>query len=332
MAVPEPLGLTRRTVLTGAAALLAAGTAGFTTQRPAHAADLPQIRAAAAGWTGRNGELLVLTADPATESDYALRLLTAAKSVPRSATAAGTAAELGPPLPLPLPADFHPHSMTARGATLWITGTVEIAPDRARPALVRIEDATASYAELPIPKAIRSGIATAISPHGENGIAVVIEGCPDPHLAVITRSHLALSEDNGRTWTGRPIATGLVEGYGTVLTETDEGLFLAVAGGDGTQTVHTTSTTRAAAKRTVLTRSTTRPFTGRPMAAVATADHVSIFTDHEGTVRESHFTLKGQPIESSLDCACQGEILAVPGRRGIWLETDGKTIHIRETD
>jgi hypothetical protein len=333
MADPEPLGLTRRTVLTGAAALLAAGTAGITTQRPAHAADLPQIRAAAAGWTGRNGELLVLTADPATESDCTLRLLTAAESPARSqlSTAPGIAAELGPPLPLPLPADFHPRSMAARGATLWITGALEIAPDRARPALVRIEDATASYVDLPVPKAIRSGIATAISPHGDNGIAVVIEGCPDPHLAVITRSHLALSDDNGRTWTGRPIASGLVEGYGTVLTETDQGLFLAVAG-EGTQTIHTTSTISASARRTVLTRATSRPFTGRPMAAVATADHVSIFTDHEGAVRESRFTLKGQPLESSPDCACQGEILAVPGRRGTWLETDGNTIYIRGTD
>lgn len=325
MAVPEPLGLTRRTVLTGAAALLAAGTAGLTVPRPARAAALPQIRAAAAGWTGRGGELLVLTADPATETDYALRLLTAA------ADPAATA-ELGPPLPLPLPADFRPHSMAALGDTLWITGAVELAPDEARPALVRLHESTSTYTELPVPGTIRSGIATAIAPHGAHGLAVAIEGCPDRHLAVITSAHLALSDDNGRTWTGRPIAAGLGEGYGTVLTETDQGLFIAVGNGEGTQTIHATRFgMRPESTRGRFPRSATLTDAGRPMAAIAAAGHISVFSDHHGTVTETRFTSDGTPLESSPACACQGEILAVPGSPGTWLETDGQTIHIRDT-
>ncbi|WP_205326047.1 hypothetical protein [Glycomyces sp. YM15] len=319
MAVPESLGLTRRTVLTGAAALLAAGTAGLTAPRPARAEGLPQVRAAAAGWAGSNGELLVLTADPATEADYALRLLAATEDP-------DAGAELGSSLPLPLPEGFHPHSMAALGDVLWVTGAVELAPDRVRPALVRVHESTAAHAELPVPKAIRSGIATAITPIGDRGLAVVLEGCPDPHLTAISRSHLAVSKDHGRTWTGRPLASGLGEGYGTVLTESDHGLFIAVVDGDGTQTVHTT------AKTGVLRQAARLPDAGRPMAAVATDDHVRVFSDRDGTVAQTRFTAKGDILESSPDCGCSGEILAVPGRRGTWLETDGSTIHIRSTD
>jgi hypothetical protein len=313
MAVPEPLGLTRRTVLTGAAALLTAGTAGLAVPRPACAASLPQIRAAAAGWMGRGGELLVLTADPATEADYALRLLTPTENP-------DSGAELGPPLPLPLPAGFHPHSMAALGDTLWVTGATELAPDRARPALVRVRDSKATYAPLPLPKTIRSGIATAVAPLGDRGLAVAIEGCPDPHLAVITRAHLALTADDGRSWTDRPLATGLGEGYGTVLAATGSGLFAVVADGEGAQTIRV-------GKR--LSKAATLTDAGRPMAAVAAADHVSVFSDHHGTVTETRFTHTGAPLEAAPGCACRGEILAVPGRPGTWLETDGQTIHIR---
>lgn len=318
MAVPEPLGLTRRTILTGAAALLAAGTAGLTVPRPARAAGLPQIRAAAAGWIGRGGELLVLTADPATEADYALRLLSAPED-----PAGG--AELGPPLPLPLPPVFHPHSMAALGDTLWITGAVELAPDQARPALVRVRDSKAAYAPLPVPKTIRSGIATAIAPLGAQGLAVAIEGCPDRHLAVITSAHLALTADAGRTWTDRPLATGLGEGYGTVLTAHDRGLFIVTGNGEGAQAI---STARFMAPPGL---AATVAEAGRPMAAVAAADHVSVFSDHHGTVTETRFTITGTPLEAAPACACQGEIHAVPGRPGTWIETDGQTIHIRGT-
>jgi hypothetical protein len=313
MAVPEPLGLTRRTILTGAAALLAAGTAGISAPRPVHAADVPQIRAAATGWTGRNGELLVLSADPA-GTDYTLRILQPADP--------NTAAELGPPLPLPLPADFHPHSMAALGPALWITGAVETAPDRARPALVRMANGTATYVAMPIPNEIRSGIATAITSSGAGGLAVAIEGCPDPHLAAITRSHLADSPDGGRTWTERPLAVGLGEGYGTVLTATERGLFAAVADGAGTQTVHLGGPNRDPVA--------TLSGAGRPMAAVAATDYVRVFSDRDGAVTEHRFTTEGAPFESAGSCACRGEILAVPGSRGLWLEVDGATVHVRE--
>jgi hypothetical protein len=312
MAVPEPPGLTRRSVLTGAAALLAAGTAGLAVPAPVRAAGLPQIRAAAAGWTGRDGEVLVLTADPATEDDYVLRLLHGADP-----------AELGPPLPLELPSGFHPHSMAALGDTLWITGAAELAPDRARPALVRVRDRTAAYAALPVPKTIRSGIATAIVPVGPRGLAVVIEGGPDPHLAVITRAHLARTADGGRTWTDRPLADGLGEGYGTVLTAHGTGLFIATADGRGTQTI------RTAADRGAPTRAAETAEAGRPMAAVAAADHVSVFSDQHGTVTETRYTPTGSLLEAAPSCACRGEVLAVPGRPGTWLETDGRTIRIR---
>ncbi|SDD84134.1 hypothetical protein [Glycomyces harbinensis] len=311
-------GLTRRTLLTGAAALLAA-TAATAAPRRAEAADLPQIRAAAAGWTGRRGELLVLTADPVTEADYALRLL--------EATEPDAPAELGPPLPIPLPADFHPHSMAALGSVLWVTGAVELDHDRARPALVRIEHAEGAYTQLPVPKAIRSGIATGVTPFGATGLAVVLEGCPDPHSAVVTRSHLAISTDAGRTWTQRRLASGLGEGFGTVLTGTGQGLFAATGDQDGTQTIHIGSKERIEAVATI-------PGTGRPMAAVAEADGVRVFSDRDGTVGLARYAGDGTPLgsaadESAADCACSGEIFAVPGSPGLWLETDGVKVHIR---
>lgn len=326
-----PPGLTRRSVLTGAAALFATGAAGAIAPFPAFAAptDHRQIRAAAAGWTGRNGELLVLTADPDTEADFALRILTDPGGDPD----ARTPAVPGPPLPLPLPAAFRPHSMAATGPVLWITGAMELAHDRARPALIRIEDGTATETPLPVPDQIRSGIATAITPLGEDGLAVAVEGGPDPHLAVITRSHLALSLDRGRTWTERPLATGLGEGYGTVLTETDHGLFAAVADTGGTQTLHTAA--RPANPADLRLESVaTLPGAGRAMAAVACDGHVSVFSDQDGTATETRFAHDGAPLETNAghpteNCGCSGEILAVPGRRGLWLETDGTAVHIR---
>lgn len=313
MVISEPSRLTRRTLLTGAAAF-AAGTA-LGSPTPAHQhSDLGEglrVHAAAAGWTGRNGELLVLTAEA--NDDYALRLLEAADP--------SAAAELGPPLPLPLPTGFHPHSMAALGPVLWITGAVETAPDQARPALVRIEHGIAAYTAIPIPPEIRSGIATAITPLGTHGLAVAVEGSPDPHLAVLSRSHLVTSADGGRTWTGRPLATELGEGYGTVLTETAHGLFAAVADGSGAQAIHVGPGLEPIA---------TVPAAGRPMAAIAAADHVSVFSDRDGTVTETRFTSAGAPLESARDCACRGEILAVPGRPGLRLEIDGANVHIRE--
>jgi hypothetical protein len=316
MVISEPSRLTRRTLLTGAAAF-AAGTA-LSSPTPAHRPEGQphpgegvRVHAAAAGWTGRNGELLVLTAEA--DDDYALRLLEAADPT--------AAAELGPRLPLPLPTGFHPHSMAALNTVLWITGAVETAPDQARPALVRIENGTAAYAAIPIPPAIRSGIATAITPIGAHGLAVAIEGGPDPHLAVISRSHLATTADGGRTWTDRPLAAGLGEGYGTVLTATAHGLFAAVADGSGAQAVHVGPGREPVA---------TVPAAGRPMAAIAAADHVSVYSDRDGTVTETRFTSAGAALESVRDCGCRGEILAVPGRLGLRLEIDGANVHIRE--
>jgi hypothetical protein len=314
-------GLSRRTVLAGAAALIAAAGAGTLAPRRAHAAALPQIRAAAAGWTGHRGEILVLTADPETEADYALRLLE-----PGDPADPDAPAELGPPLQVPLPADFHPHSMAALGAVLWVTGAVELGHDLAQPALVRIEDGRAAYTALPVPDAIRSGVATAVAPLGDAGLAVVLEGCPDPHSAVVTRSHLAVSIDGARTWTEQRLASGLGEGYGTVLTGTGSGLFAATANQDGTQTIHIGAQEAGYRLGTV----PTLPGTGRPMAAVAEADGVSVFSERDGTVSRARYTIGGAPLEAA-DCACRGEVRAVPGSPGRWLETDGTAVHIRGT-
>lgn len=323
----ESARLTRRTVLSGAAALFAGGAASALVPAHALAAELPQLRAAATGWTGRHGELLVLTADRVTETDYAIRVLDAVlPEGPSDSNGAPEATgELGPPLDVPLPAGFHPHSMAALGPALWITGALEEGHDASRPALVRIEDGTAEYVDLPLPPQIRSGIAAAIAPVGESGLAVVMEGCPDPHLAVVTRCHLALSEDAGRTWTEQLIAENLGEGYGTVLAETDEGLFAVVGDGADSQTIHVGERSGDL----VLAPVANLPGAGRPMAVVASDAHVSVFSDQEGAVAETRFTAEGAPLESAADCACRGEILAVAGRRGLWLETDGSAVRIR---
>ncbi|MQM27432.1 hypothetical protein [Glycomyces albidus] len=321
--------LSRRTVLTGAAALIA-GAAGVPA-RPARAAQAPRIRAAAAGWSGRDGELLVLTeeSEPTGAADYALRVLEPAGAAEPGAAVTGA---LGPPLPLPLPGDFAPHSMAATGPVLWVTGARELAPDRVRPALVRIENGVGGYVDLPVPEDVRSGVATAASPLG-SGLAVAIEGGPGEHLAALSRSHLAVTADGARTWTGRRLADDLGEGYGTVLTETDRGLFAAVADGAGTQFAFTGRLTEATAL--VLAPAGTLPGAGRPMAAVAAAAHVSLFSDRDGAITETRFApgrTESGTGGTARDCACLGEVLAVPGRRGLRLETDGTTIHIRGLD
>ncbi|MEU5871806.1 hypothetical protein AB0A73_09635 [Glycomyces sp. NPDC047369] len=329
MAFTGPSGatprLSRRALLTGA---LLAGAAGLAPARAARAADAPQIRAAAAGWTGRNGELLVLTAD-ALDAGYALRILEPGEAVEPGAAVAGV---LGPPLPLPLPADFTPHSMAATGAVLWVTGARESAPGAVRPSLVRIEDADGGYADLPVPDDIGAGIATAIAPMGSDGIAVAIEGGADEHLTALSRSRLAVTADGGSTWAAGELADGLGEGYGTVLAETDRGVFAVAADGAGTQTAVNARLAEAGDPQLVLTPAGTYPGAGRPMAAVAADTHVSLFSDRDGAVTETRFTDDDRTeaaFGAAADCACQGEILAVPGRRGLWLETDGTTIHIR---
>lgn len=320
MVESEPSRLTRRTLLAGAAVFAAESALGSPAlaherksavgTRPVHSGEGPRVHAA----VDRNGELLVLTA---TDTEYTLNVL--------EADGPTAAAELGPSLPLSLPADFHPHSMAVLGPVLWITGALETEPDRARPALVRVENGAAVYAALPIPSEIGSGLATAITTIGSEGLAVAVEGGPDSHLTALTRSHLALSSDGGRTWTERPLATGLGEGYGTAATATARGLFAIVADGDATQTVH------IAFRGTRPRRVATVPEAGRPMAAVATDAGVSVFSDRDGTVIETRYTAAGAPLESTANCGCRGEVFAVPGRPGAWLETDGATVRIRGT-
>ncbi len=287
-------------MLGGAAAVLAAGIAS-----PArgHGTAAP-IRAAAA----RDGELLALT------EDYQIRRLTVTD---------GRAETCGP-AGITLPEDFHPHSMAALGEVLWITGAVELSPDRSLPALVRADGSGADYADLPVPDEIRSGVATSIAAVGESGLAVAVEGCPDPHLALVTSSRLATSGDAGASWSPHPLADGLGEGYGTRLAAAGERLFAVVADGGGTQAVHT------GPPGTELAPAATATGAGRPMAAVWTeAGVVRVFSDLHGEVRESRYTPVGRALESAPECACAGEVLAIPGRAGAWIESDADRISYR---
>ncbi|THV43009.1 hypothetical protein [Glycomyces buryatensis] len=308
MAALEPSGLTRRTMLIGAAAMLAAGAVA--PRAAGTAGTVPQIRSVAA----RGSELIALTADASTDDNYALQTLTV--------DGQGQAA-LGPALPMALPADFHPHSIAARAATIWVTGVIELAADRARPGLVRILSGRAAYVALPVPEQIRSGAATAIALPGEGTIAVAVEGSPDEHLALISRSHLAVSADDGRTWTHRPLADGLGEGYGTALADTGSGLFAVVAAYDGAQTVYT------GAAEAPLTTAVTLPDAGRPMAVVSSDAYVSVFSERSGAVHEARFHPGGAALESLADCGCAGEIVAVQGRPGAWIEYDDTAVRTR---
>lgn len=287
-------------MLGGAAAVLAAGIAS-----PArgHGAAAP-IRAAAV----RGGELLALT------EDYQIRRLAVTDGRAQTCAPAG----------IDLPEDFHPHSMAALGEALWITGAVELSPDRSLPALVRADDSGADYAELPVPDEIRSGVATSIAALGESGLAVAVEGCPDPHLALVTTSRLVASGDAGATWSPHPLADGLGEGYGTRLAPAGDRLFAVVADGAGTQTVHTGPPGTAPAAGATATGA------GRPMAAIWTSGGVvRVFSDLYGKVRESRYTTDGAALETAPECGCAGEVLAIPGRAGAWLEADADRISYR---
>lgn len=350
MAAIEGSPLTRRTVLTGAAALLVAGITAAPGRAGASGAA-QSIRSAAA----RGGELLALIADGGAVEPYAIRRFTVEND---------GCVSLGERLPVDLPAGFHPHSMAARGETLWVTGAVDelvktvtvdnrsdpplselgastdpgeadpALPDgvvdvdvyRARPALLRVQGDRSAFAELPVPAQIRSGAATAVALPGRHGLAVAVEGCPDTDLAMITRSHLAFSVDDGRTWRHVPLAEGLGEGYGTVLAATGDRLVAVTADGAGTQTIRSGSALRGGLELVA-----TEDGAGRPIAAVPTDDgEVSVFSDRDGKVSESRFGRSGRVNESSgLECGCAGEVIAIRGLTGAWLELDADTVRAR---
>lgn len=333
--------LTRRTVLSGAAAMLVAGLAA--PRRAAANGPAPEIRSAA----DFGGELLALTAEGELASPYALR---------RLSVDADRHVGLGDRLALDFPAGFHPHSMAARGRTLWVTGAVDelvktvtvdnrsdalpprleslaragdadpALPDavvdidvyRARPALLRFQDGWAAYVDLPAPAQIRSGAATAIALPGERAVAVVVEGAPQTGLAMITRSHLALSRDDGSTWRHGLVADGLGEGYGTVLAAAGERLYAVAADGEGNQSAYTGGIEAA------LGFVAAQEGAGRPMAAVPTGDgEVSVFSDRDGQVSKARFGREGRVLgPPDAECGCAGEIIAVRGRPGAWLEVD----------
>lgn len=346
MVAIERSPLTRRTVLSGAAAMLVAGFAAA--PRAAAHGPAPEIRSAA----DYGGELLALTAEGESASPYALR---------RLAADADRRVSLGDRLALDFPAGFHPHSMAARGRTLWVTGAVDelvktvtvdnrsdalpprfaslaspgdadpALPDavvdvdvyRARPALVRFRDGRASYVDLPAPAQIRSGAATAVALPGERAVAVVVEGAPETGLAMITRSHLALSPDDGRTWRHGLVADGLGEGYGTVLAAEGDRLYAVAADGEGNQSAYTGGTAEAA-----LGFVAAQEGAGRPMAAVPTGEgEVSVFSDRDGQVSKARFGRRGRVLGPPDDeCGCAGEVIAIRGRLGAWLEVDGGVV------
>ncbi|GAB3656312.1 hypothetical protein GCM10028833_31830 [Glycomyces tarimensis] len=336
-------------MLTGAAAVLAAGITAAPPRPRAHG-RASTIRSAAS----RGGELLALTADEEPDGFYDIRHLNVGDD---------QRAVLGERAGIGLPVGFHPHSMAARGETLWVTGAVDelvktvtvdnrldalpdrlralVDPDdadpalpddlvdieihRARPALLRISGGRSSYAELPVPELVQSGVASGIALHGERGIAVAVEGSSDPEFAIVNRSHLLLSSDDGRTWRDHPVAEALGEGYGTVLTAAG-GRLLAVTGdADGNQTLH--STRPGTTPELVAARSGA----GRPMAAIPTTEgDVSVYSDVDGQVSESRFTADGRALESAgTACGCAGEVIAVQGRAGAWLEADGDAVRAR---
>lgn len=339
-------GLSRRTVLTGAAAVL---TASFT-GGPGHAAaeaSGPTIRSA----TMRRDEILALTAE--TDGGYAIRSLTIGDQ----------RADLGERLALALPDGFHPHSMAAQDGTLWITGAIDeiartvtvdnridavppelrglVDPDdadptlpdgiveidvhRARPALLRIRDDEAEFVDLPVPKEIRSGAATTLAVLEDGALAISIEGCSDPDVALIARSHLAVSLDDGTTWHDQILDDGLGEGYGTILAATGGRLWAVTADHAGNQAI------RSGGAEADLALESDHAGVGRPMAAVVTAeDQVTLFSDSGGQIRETRLGTDRAPESGATECACTGEIIAIQGLRRAWLETAGDTVHVRQ--
>ncbi|WP_100448868.1 sialidase family protein [Glycomyces xiaoerkulensis] len=309
MAADEYSRFTRRTVLTGAAAVLAAGVTAAP-PRAAAAAAPTALRAA----TVRDGRVLALTADEA--GHYAIRPVEAD---------AGRRVELGPPLEVSLPERFHPHSIAAVGGTLWITGAVDAGRHRALPGLFRVETDRAEAVALPVPDPIRSGAATSIAPLGAEALAVAVEGGPDPHAALIARSHLALSADGGLTWTDRPLAADLGEGYGTVLAGHDGRLYAVAADGAGDQTVY------SGLIDAEIEPVAAEPGAGRPMAAVATGgDQVAVFSDRDGSVHGARYGRDGRRPESAGHGGGRtGEVVAVQGRPNAWLETEDDRVSAR---
>ena len=103
-------------------------------------------------------------------------------------------------------------------------------------------------------------------------------------------------------------------------------VFAVTADGAGTQTMRTGEATRDAALELVATEAGA----GRPMAAVPTAEgEVDIFSDRDGRVGESRFGRGGRVGGTDRpDCGCAGEIVAIRGRPGAWLEIDADTVRV----
>lgn len=178
---------------------------------------------------------------------------------------------IGSQLDVDLPDEFQPWGIAAGGGRLWVTGTLgnlfevvtvdnrsdsvpeefrEMAgegdpelPDAIfdlevwhyRPALFAITGNRAEQVDLEVPEEIRWGAATAIVTDGPRSITVAMDGCPDPDAAVVTRTHLAVSNDGGATWRQRLLDRSLGEGFATTLVATGGRLLSLSVNGEGTR-------------------------------------------------------------------------------------------------
>lgn len=251
--------LTRRRLLAGVGLSTLAGVGGAALRgspSPSQPAAQPAIHAATV-WEDRYAGLVV---NPdGTSAPHLLQVGDDRRVV------------VGQRLPLRLPPEFEPWGIAATGGTLWITGTarhlaevvtvdnradgvpeefrdIAAAGDPAlpdgvfdlevwhhRPALYASDGESTTPIDLPVPDEIRWGAATAVVTDGRGTVVVALDGCPDPDAAVVTRSHLAVSTDNGRTWRQWLLDRSLREGYATTLTVTGGRLVAACVDGEGTR-------------------------------------------------------------------------------------------------
>lgn len=259
-------------------------------------------------------------------------------------------------LDVELPQEFQPWGIAASGEQLWVTGTLgqlfevvtvdnrpdtipeefrEIAgegdpdlPDEIfdlevwhyRPALYAITGNQAEPVDLDVPEEIRWGAATGIVTDGAGTIAVAMDGCPDPDAAMVTRSHLAVSDDGGATWRQRLLDRARGEGFATTLVGTAGRLHALSVDGAGTR--HLRSGILGSGPDLDLVD--TVHDAGPVLAAVPDGrGGIKVLTEVDGRIRFDIYRQEAIERRAAAEpepCACATtEVVAVHGADDLWM-------------
>jgi hypothetical protein len=314
-----------------------------------------EIRAAA-WWRDR---LIALTASAAEPAQYALHYLD---------VGADGVAVLGDGIGPALPSDFVPVEIAATGEVLWVGGAIDhlasvVTVDnriddlpeglreltseedldpaipagvskmevrQSKPGLVRISDDSVELADFPIPTDIQSGVVSSVDVSPDGVLGIVIDGCDDPDMAMVTRSHVAVSYDGGSTWDSNLLADDIGEAYGSALVAVDRSFFSITSTGRDAQII-----SRAPDLDMNFEVIATTADAGAPISVgTAAGGQLVVFTKVDDEIAEHRYSdghvSTAKAPELAAGCGCAGHLVTVRGGRSEWLEAEGSTLTLME--